>query len=325
MRGLVALAAALLVLSPWHATAQAPYPAKPVKIIVPAQPGGGLDLIGRTVGRPARPRAGAVVRRREPRRRRRRDRVDGDGARRARRLHADGGLRGTHGTNPAVRKLPYDAVSDFTPIAMVGGTPNMLVVHPSVPPADLQELLRLREEANAGKLNYGTGGMGTLTHLAHRAVQGGRRLRRCARCTTAASARRSPTCSAARSSAHAGPRGSAAAHPRGKMKPIAVTGLQRHRAAAGRADLRGVGLQGLRRRAVVRHRRPGEAAAGDHAAAQRRDQQGARRPRVARAAAAEAIEPMPMTPERVRRVHAGRHRALERARPGAQHLPGRIG
>ena len=43
------------------------------------------------------------------------------------------GYVGTHGTNPAVRKVPYDAVRDFTAIAMVGGTPNVLVVHPSLP------------------------------------------------------------------------------------------------------------------------------------------------------------------------------------------------
>ena len=41
------------------------------------------------------------------------------------------GYVGTHGTNPAVRTLPYDAIKDFTPIAMVGGTPNVLVVPPS--------------------------------------------------------------------------------------------------------------------------------------------------------------------------------------------------
>jgi len=48
------------------------------------------------------------------------------------------GYVGTHGTNPAVRKVPYDAVRDFTPIAMVGGTPNILVVQPSMPAADLK-------------------------------------------------------------------------------------------------------------------------------------------------------------------------------------------
>ena len=51
------------------------------------------------------------------------------------------GYVGTHGTNPAVRKLPYDAVKDFTAIAMVGGTPNVLVVPPSVPAKSLAEFV----------------------------------------------------------------------------------------------------------------------------------------------------------------------------------------
>jgi hypothetical protein len=72
---------------------------------------------------------------------------------------------GTHGTNPAMRKLAYDAVNDFTAIAMVGGTPNVLVVHPSVPAATLQELVA-HARGNPGKLNYGSAGPGTLTHLA---------------------------------------------------------------------------------------------------------------------------------------------------------------
>ena len=100
------------------------YPAKPVKIIVPAQPGGGLDLIGRTVARPARRARSSSRSCRERRRAAAAHRHADGGARRARRLHADGRLRGTHGTNPAVRKVPYDAVKDFTPIAMVGGTPQ---------------------------------------------------------------------------------------------------------------------------------------------------------------------------------------------------------
>jgi tripartite-type tricarboxylate transporter receptor subunit TctC len=68
-------------------------------------------------------------------------------------------------TNPAVRKLPYDAVKDFTPIAMVDGTPNVLVVAPSVPAATLAEFVR-HAKANAGKLSCGSSGPGTLTHVA---------------------------------------------------------------------------------------------------------------------------------------------------------------
>jgi tripartite-type tricarboxylate transporter receptor subunit TctC len=75
------------------------------------------------------------------------------------------GYVGTHGTNPAVRKLPYDAVRDFTPIAMVGGTPNILVVPPSLPPKTLAEFVAYAK-ANPGKLSYGSSGPGTLTHLA---------------------------------------------------------------------------------------------------------------------------------------------------------------
>src|SRR5260221_3073736 len=72
---------------------------------------------------------------------------------------------GTRATNPAVRKLPYDAVKDFTPIAMVGGTPNLLVVIPSLPVSELAGFIDYAKK-NPGKLNYGTGGIGLLNHLA---------------------------------------------------------------------------------------------------------------------------------------------------------------
>jgi tripartite-type tricarboxylate transporter receptor subunit TctC len=75
------------------------------------------------------------------------------------------GYVGTHGTNPAVRKLPYDAIKDFTAIAMVGGTPNILVVPPSLPVKTLPEFIAYAK-ANPGKLSYGSSGPGTLTHLA---------------------------------------------------------------------------------------------------------------------------------------------------------------
>jgi tripartite-type tricarboxylate transporter receptor subunit TctC len=64
-----------------------------------------------------------------------------------------------------VRKLPYDAVKDFTPIAMVGGTPNVLIVPPTVPSTNLREFVAWAK-ANPKDLAYGSAGPGTLTHLA---------------------------------------------------------------------------------------------------------------------------------------------------------------
>jgi len=155
------LAAALL---PAHAAGQA-YPARPVKIIVPAQPGGGLDLVGRTVGAElGRALSQSFIV----------ENIGGAGgslaAMAAKRAAPDGytlmvGYVGTHGTNPAVRKLQYDAVHDFTPIAMVGGTPNILVVTPPVPASDPKSFVDYAKKSPS-KLNWGTGGIGLLNHLA---------------------------------------------------------------------------------------------------------------------------------------------------------------
>jgi tripartite-type tricarboxylate transporter receptor subunit TctC len=147
-----------------RATAQA-WPAKPIKIIVPVQPGGGVDLVGRTIAdRLSRALEQSIVV----------ENLSGGGgivgSLACARAAPDGytlmvGYVGTHGTNPAVRKLPYDAVRDFTPIAMVGGTPNVLVVVPVLPVATLAEFVAY-VKANPGKLSYGSSGPGTLTHLA---------------------------------------------------------------------------------------------------------------------------------------------------------------
>ena len=147
------------------AAAQAPWPAKTLKIIAPVQPGGGVDLVARQVGdRLSRALGQPVV-------------VENQsggggvvGSLATARAAPDGytlmvGYVGTHGTNPAVRKLPYDASKDFTAIAMVGGTPNVLVVPPSLPPKTLAEFIAYAK-ANPGKLSYGSAGPGTLTHLA---------------------------------------------------------------------------------------------------------------------------------------------------------------
>jgi tripartite-type tricarboxylate transporter receptor subunit TctC len=155
---------ALAALLPLVCAAQS-YPAKPVKIIVPAQPGGGLDLVGRTIADQMTKALGQsfIV-----------ENSAGGGGSIASmttaRAAPDGytlmvGYVGTHGTNPAVRKLPYDAIKDFTPIAMVGGTPNILVISPSVPASDLKSFIDYAK-ANSATLNYGTGGIGLLNHLA---------------------------------------------------------------------------------------------------------------------------------------------------------------
>ena len=71
----------------------------------------------------------------------------------------------SHGTAPSLyRKLPYDAIRDFTYIGLIGTTPNVMVVHPSVPATTLAEFIAYAK-ANPGKLSYGSSGMGTSTHL----------------------------------------------------------------------------------------------------------------------------------------------------------------
>ena len=164
MTSLRILFAFLAAVLPALAHAQA-YPSKPVKIIVPAQPGGGLDLVGRTIGdQLSRSLDQSFVI----------ENAGGGGGSIASQATAraapDGytlmvGYVGTHGTNPAVRKLPYDAIKDFTPIAMVGGTPNLVVISPAVPANDLKSFIEYAKK-NPTKLNYGTGGIGLLNHLA---------------------------------------------------------------------------------------------------------------------------------------------------------------
>ena len=160
-----AVAAVAAVMAPTIVVAQQGYPSKPVRIVAPVQPGGGVDLVARTVAEQLSRSMNAsfVV-----------ENLAGGGgvigSRTVANAAPDGytlmvGYVATHGTNPAVRKLPYDAVKDFTPIAMVGGTPNVLAVPASLPPRNLQELLAYAKE-NAGKLSYGSAGQGSLTHLA---------------------------------------------------------------------------------------------------------------------------------------------------------------
>ena len=151
--------------APHWALAQDAWPNRPVKIVAPVAPGGGVDLVARTIADRLNKAFGQsfIV-----------ENQSGGGgviaSQNVTRAAPDGytlmlGYVGTHGTNPAVRKVPYDAINGFTPIAMVGGTPNVLVVTPSLPVKSVPELVTYLK-ANPGKASYGSAGPGTLTHLA---------------------------------------------------------------------------------------------------------------------------------------------------------------
>jgi tripartite-type tricarboxylate transporter receptor subunit TctC len=162
---LALLLAVVLAAPGGPAVAQDNYPSRPVKIIAPQAPGGGVDLVARIIADRLRIAMGQsfVI-----------ENQAGAGGAIATQMTAraqpDGytlmiGYVATHATNPAVKSnLGYDAVKDFTPIAMLGGTPNLLVVARAVPVNTLQELVAYGK-ANPGKLNYGTSGVGTLNHL----------------------------------------------------------------------------------------------------------------------------------------------------------------
>jgi tripartite-type tricarboxylate transporter receptor subunit TctC len=161
-RQLLHAASAALVL-PRIAIAQA-YPAKPIRYIVPVAAGGGNDMIARVVTERWGKLLGQsfVV-----------DNQSGGGgvvaSMTTARAAPDGytllqGYVATHGTTPATRKVGYDALKDFTPIGMIGATPNVLAVHANVPARNVKEFVEYVKR-NPGKVNYGSAGAGSLTHL----------------------------------------------------------------------------------------------------------------------------------------------------------------
>jgi tripartite-type tricarboxylate transporter receptor subunit TctC len=143
---------------------QASYPIKPIRYIIPVPAGGGADMIGRaTCERLSKALGQPIVI----------ENISGGGGsiacQTAARAQPDGytliqAYVATHGTSPATRKLPYDALKDFSAIGMIGTAPNVLCVNPAVPAKDLQSFIQhLRNQP--GRLAYGSAGAGTLTHL----------------------------------------------------------------------------------------------------------------------------------------------------------------
>jgi tripartite-type tricarboxylate transporter receptor subunit TctC len=140
------------------------YPSKPIRYIVPVAAGGGNDMIARVVTE----RWGRVLGQTFVV-----ENQSGGGgviaSQTTMRAAPDGytlmqGYVATHGTNPATRKVPYDPIKDFTPIGMIGATPNVLIVNSQVPVKNMKEFIDYVRK-NPGKLSYGTAGQGSLTHM----------------------------------------------------------------------------------------------------------------------------------------------------------------
>ena len=162
---LLAIATGLTLSLNAHAqTAVSTYPNKPIKLIAPVAAGGGLDNLARKVAERLSKNLGQTIII---------ENMGGGGGTIASQYVAKAAPDGytllvsyvaTHGTNPAVRKLPYDAIKDFTAIGMIGATPNVLVINPDVPAKNLKEFVEYAKK-NPAKLSYGSAGPGSLTHL----------------------------------------------------------------------------------------------------------------------------------------------------------------
>lgn len=154
----------LLVSWPSHAQ-NTPYPARPVKFIVPITPGGSNDVVARVIAQKLTEQWGQAVTV---------DNRPGAGMNLGADLVAksapDGytwllGANNIFVTNPHVGKTPFDVFKDFTPISQVALVPFVLVVHPSVPAKNVAELVAYAK-ANPDKLNYGSSGNGSPQQLA---------------------------------------------------------------------------------------------------------------------------------------------------------------
>ncbi len=146
------------------AQAQTHYPAKPLRLIVPFVPGGSTTIVARLIGQKLTDAWGQQVV------------VDNRGGGNTIigsdamvKAAPDGytilHVTSTHVINPSLLKAPYDAVKDFAPVATMVATETLLVVNPSLPANNLQELIALAK-AKPGHLNFASSGSGTTNHLA---------------------------------------------------------------------------------------------------------------------------------------------------------------
>jgi tripartite-type tricarboxylate transporter receptor subunit TctC len=147
------------------APAQDAFPSRPVHLLVPFAPGGAVDIVARTLGDELAGRWGrSVVVENRP----------GAGGMVASEAAAKAAPDGYtliivatgHALNPHLyAKLPYDSFNDFTPLSLIGTSPNMLLVRSDSPSKTLADLIAAAR-ARPGEISYGHAGNGTSPHLA---------------------------------------------------------------------------------------------------------------------------------------------------------------
>ena len=165
-RAALSLAATLAILAPHAARAADAYPAKPVRFVVAFPPGGGTDIIARSIAQKLAERIAqqVVV-----------DNRPGAGGNIGTDIVAksapDGytllmGSAGPLAINASLfGKMPFDPIKDLAPVTLAASTPNVLVVHPSLRAATVKELIALAK-ARPGEINFASSGHGTPAHLA---------------------------------------------------------------------------------------------------------------------------------------------------------------
>ncbi len=148
-----------------NAFAQAQYPAKPIRFILPFPPGGGTDTLGRMIAQKLGETLGQQVVS---------DNRPGGGANLGAEIAAKSPPDGytifmgnvAHTINVSLYpKLNYDLVKDFAPVSILASTPNILVVHPSLPVKSVKELIALTK-SRPGQLDFASAGSGSSSHLA---------------------------------------------------------------------------------------------------------------------------------------------------------------
>lgn len=158
------LAFGALVLAAFEAAAADSYPTKPVKIVVPYTPGGGADILARTLAAALAPKIGQpVIVENRP------GANTITGTEYVANSPPDGHtlllVAASFSINPSFYKLPYDSIKGFAPVALVALVPLLLVTNPAVPVNSVKDLIALAK-AKPGQLTFASYGSGSPAHLA---------------------------------------------------------------------------------------------------------------------------------------------------------------